>query len=147
MRDANNGAQFQLRGIDLQEVSIAKPTPGTNPPTHFNFDLTIEANVDAPQKMVINSVRVRIKGETSDQPLGSLTCACIFSVANFDEVITMKTETYAEINEAFAEALNSIAVSTTRGVMFGVLKGTFLHYAFLPIIDIKGLKKNQPPQN
>ena len=147
MPDANSGAQFQLRGIELHELFIAKPAPGTNPPAQFNFDLTIECNVDAPQKIVTNSVRVRIKGESSDQTLGSLTCTCIFSVANFDELVTMKTETYAEVNEAFAEALNSIAVSTTRGVMFGALKGTFLHYALLPIIDIKGLKKNQPPQN
>lgn len=147
MPDANNvAAQFQLRAIELHEVIINKPAPGTTPPARFNFDLTIESNVDAPQKLVINSIKVNIKGDNLEVVLGSITCATIFSVANFEEVINMKSETLAEINESFGEALNSISISTTRGVMFAELKGTFLHNAFLPIIDVKGMQKQVPKQ-
>jgi hypothetical protein len=56
----------------------------------------------------------------------------------------MTSENLAEINEAFAETLNSISISTTRGVMFSELKGTILHHAFLPIIDVKALQKQTP---
>lgn len=132
---------YQLRAIELHELTIHKPAPGVKPPAHFNFDIRMEANVDKPQKLVINSAIIKIAGDNKDQILGSINCACIFSVANFDELITMRSETEADINEIFAETLNSITIATTRGMMFSELKGTILHYAFLPIIDIKTLKK------
>ena len=135
---------FQLRAIELHEMVINKPAAGTTPPGNFNFDIHVEANVDRAQKVVINSVQIKIKGDTYEGILGSIICACIFSVGNFEEVVTMKTETEAEINDAFAEAINSISISTTRGIMFSELKGTFLHFAFLPIIDIKAMQKNAP---
>jgi hypothetical protein len=140
--DANTVApSFQLRGVELHELTIHKPLPGAAPPINFNFEVNVVANVDSNKKLVINATHVKIKGDKLDAVLGSITCACIFSVANFEDVITMKTENLAEINQAFAETLNSISISTTRGVMFSELKGTALHYAFLPIIDIKSLSK------
>ena len=33
--------------------------------------------------------------------------------------------------------INSISISTIRGIMFSTFKGTYLHNAFLPIIDPK----------
>ena len=138
---------FQLRAIELHELSIFKPAPGAQPPVTFNFEISLDANVDHSQKLVINNTRIKIKGDQNEAILGSLICACIFSVANFEEVIKMKEDGQADIDEAFVEAINSISISTTRGVMFSELKGTVLHYAFLPIIDVKGLKKNLPPQS
>ncbi|HEV8515132.1 MAG TPA: hypothetical protein VGQ59_17745 [Cyclobacteriaceae bacterium] len=132
---------FQLRGVELHELTIHKPVPGVATPANFNFEVSVVANVDSNKKLVINATHVKIKGDKQDAILGSITCACIFSVGNFEEVITMKSETLAEINETFAETINSISISTTRGVMFSELKGTTLHYAFLPIIDIKSLAK------
>jgi hypothetical protein len=34
-------------------------------------------------------------------------------------------------------AMNSISISTIRGIMFSTFKGTYLHNAFLPVIDPK----------
>jgi hypothetical protein len=134
---------YQLRAIELHELTINKPAPGSKPPANFNFDIRMEATVDKPQNLVINNATIKIKSGNNSEVLGSITCACIFSVANFDEVVTMKSETEAEINETFAEELNAISISTTRGVMFSEMKGTFLHYAFLPIIDIQALLKQK----
>lgn len=138
---------FQLRAIELHELVLPKLAQGATPPAKFNFDLNIESSVDAAQKIVINRIKVNIKGDDANTVLGSLTCACVFSVANFEEVITLNGNAPADINEAFAETLNAISISTTRGVMFSELKGTFLHFAFLPIIDIKAMQKNAPATN
>jgi len=132
---------FQLRGVELHELTIQKPLPGAAPPVNFNFEINVQANVDSNKKLVINTTKVKIKGDKPDTVLGSITCACSFSVAIFEEVVTMKSETLAEINQGFTETLNSISISTTRGVMFSELKGTMLHFAFLPIIDIKSLSQ------
>lgn len=139
--DKKGDAIFQLRAVELHELNIKKPILGTPPVANFNFEISIETTVDHPQKIVIVATRVNIKGNDQQTDLGSIICACIFSVANFDEVVTMHSPTSAEVSHSFAEALNSIAISTTRGVMFSELKGTVLHHAFLPIIDIKSLAK------
>lgn len=137
---------FQLRGVELHELIINKPQANVAPTSNFNFEIHVEANVDSNKNIVINTTRVKIKGDKPDIILGSITCACIFSVANFADVVTMREDNLGEINEAFAETLNSISISTTRGVMFSELKGTFLHYAFLPIIDVKALQKQLPQE-
>ena len=131
---------FQLRGVELHELSIFKPAQGSPPVVNFNFEVSVETNVDNNQKFVIAATKVKIMADDKTTLMGSISCACIFSVANFDEVITMK-DSQADLHESFAATINSISISTTRGVMFSELKGTILHYAFLPIIDIKSLSK------
>lgn len=140
-------AAFQLRGVELHQLIINKLAPGAPPPGNFNFDVQIESNVDAVQKVIINSATIGVRGDNQPGLLGSITCTCFFSVANFEEVVVMRSQTQAEINDAFAETINSITISTARGMLASELRGTYLHFAFLPIIDVKGLKKNLPVQN
>ena len=39
------------------------------------------------------------------------------------------------LSDSFILTINSVAISTTRGLMFSSFKGTFLHEAILPLID------------
>lgn len=133
-------ATFQLRGVELQELVIHKVAPGSSIAT-FNFDISVETNVDVNQKIVIASTRIKILAEDKITELGYVSCACVFSVANFDEIINVRSDNVIDLIEPFAETINSISISTTRGYMASELKGTVLHYAFLPIIDIKSLTK------
>lgn len=133
-------ARFQLRAIELHELAIHKLNPGFVI-TNFNFEINVQTNVDRNQKIVIASTIVRINADDKTTEVGRVNCACIFSVANFDEVITMKSDNSFELIEPFAETINSISISTTRGLMASELKGTILHHAFLPIIDVKSLSK------
>lgn len=136
-------AKFQLRAIELHELAIHKVAPGFSA-NNFNFDINIETNVDSNQKIIIASTRVKINADDKKTELGRVICACVFSVSNFEEVVQMKAENTFELIEAFAETINSISISTTRGLMASELKGTILHYAFLPIIDVKLLTKATP---
>lgn len=56
---------------------------------------------------------------------------------NFNEVIHADAEGIVTLPQDLADILNSISISTTRGLMFSAFKETFLHNAFLPIIDPK----------
>lgn len=135
---------FQLRAVELHELFLNKPAPGSPPFTNFNFTVNVESNADKDKKLLIALTKVKIKGDSQTSEIGSLTCACIFSVANFEEVIAIRANGQVDLSPPFANTINSIAISTTRGVMFSELKGTFLHYAFLPVIDVKGLVKVAP---
>jgi hypothetical protein len=133
-------AIFQLRAIELHELVISRLAPGLQV-NNFTFDIGIETNIDQNQKVVIVSTLVRITADDKITELGRVNCACVFSVQNFEEVIVAKDDHVFELANSFAEAINSIAISTTRGFMASELKGTILHYAFLPIIDVKTLSK------
>ena len=133
-------AKFALRGIELHELIVSKLPPGFLI-NNFHFEINIETNVDQSQKLVIASTRIRINADDKTTEVGRVICACIFSVANFDEVIKQKNENHFELIQPFADTINSICLSTTRGFMASELKGTILHHAFLPIIDVKTLAK------
>ncbi len=113
------------------------PDPGAI----LHFEVKIDSNVDAAQKLIIHSVTIRVKNESRDTELGHLVCACVFSVSNFTDFVMIAENKQVQIEPAFADVLNSISISTTRGVMFSEFKGTALHMALLPLIDVKTLNK------
>ena len=48
-----------------------------------------------------------------------------------------------DIPENFIITINSVALSTTRGLMFSLFKGTFLQGAILPLLDPSQYKKER----
>lgn len=134
---------FQIRAVELHELAIHKATPGFST-GNFNFEINIETNIDRHQKVVITSTKVRINAEDKKTELGRVTCACVFSVDNFEEVVQMKNENTLGLMGNLAETINAISISTTRGLMASELRGTFLHYAFLPVVDVKLLTQLPP---
>jgi len=137
-------AKFQFRAIELRELTIRKD-PGFAV-KNFHYEISIENAIDREEKIVIILTSVSIFGGdgTHGAELGTISCECIFSVENFDEVVAMSPSGDSfEILEPFLETISSISASTTRGYMASELKGTILHHAVLPIVDIKTLSKVQ----
>ena len=133
-------AELQLRAIELLNSSLQLPSTPSNPPTSFNFNISIESKADAKNKIVFVIVNVEIRNNDQSFILGSITLSCIFEISNFSEVIQTNSEGQFVIPEGLVHVLNSISISTTRGVIFSTFKGTFLHGAVLPIIDPKQIE-------
>ena len=130
-------ADLQLRAIELLNNSLNLPaTPDFNF-SSFNFNISIESKGDANNKVVFVIVNVEIRNDDQSLILGSVTVSCIFEIANFTDVIQLNAEGQAIIPGGLIHVLNSISISTTRGVLFSTFKGTFLHNAILPIVDPK----------
>lgn len=132
---------FQLKALELHEHSLIKPAGQGLSITNFNFDINLESNVDINSKLVIIFTKIRILADDQSTQLGSLTSATIFSLANFDDVVKLHSNNSFELPDELANTFNSIALSSTRGMMFSEFKGTLLHHALLPIIDLKSLRK------
>jgi len=130
-------AEMQIRAIELLNGSLHLPAAPNTAIATFNFNIGIESKVDAPNKLVFVIVHVEIKNDDYSLVLGALSVSCIFEIVNFDEVIKIEENGTLTIQQPLIETLNSISISTTRGVMFSTFKGTFLHGAVLPIIDPK----------
>lgn len=131
--------EMQIKAIELLNNSIILPPNAKNPITNFNFNLNIESKADVTKKLVFVIVNVEIKNDDQSLIIGTISVSCVYEIFNFEEVIKIEVDGKINMPPKLVETLNIISISTTRGVMFSTFKGTFLHNAFLPIIDPKML--------
>jgi hypothetical protein len=78
--------------------------------------------------------------EAKDILLGTLTTSHIFYIENYDEVVTKNESNETVLPNSLIVTLNSISLSTTRGVMWATFKGTILHNALLPMLGPKQIE-------
>jgi hypothetical protein len=127
---------FQLKGIELLHSSLIHPNKDISEINLFNFDIKIEHKVNFEKKILFVICSIEISDNERDQKFGSISVNCLFGIDNLGEFIEPKTK-MIKLPDQIAIMLNSITISTTRGVMFSQFKGTFLHHAYLPVIDPK----------
>jgi len=132
---------LQLKSIELLKGSISLPSVPEVSLNNFNFNISLESKADATNKILFVIVSVEIRSEDQNHVLGSLAVSCIYSIVNFDEVVKIEVDGKLNIPQPLVEILNSISISTARGVMFSTFKGTFLHNAFLPIVDPRSFQQ------
>jgi hypothetical protein len=133
----NFSVEMQINAIELLESSMTVPTNSNQSVTNFNFNVSIESKADATNKLIFVIVSAEVKNDDHSFVLGTIRVSCIYSILNFEEMIKTNETGNLEVNPTLVDILNSISISTTRGVMFSTFKGTFLHAAVLPVIDPK----------
>lgn len=126
-------ANFQIKAIELLETCINAPKLPLIEETIFQFDINLEHRILADKGIVIVICTVSIFNEVKEPLLGKLRSSCIYEVENLSQFINTETKA-VELPEPFAVTLNSVSLSTTRGLMFSFFRGTFLHNAVLPIL-------------
>lgn len=132
---------FQLKSIELLKVSISLPSVPEVSLNNFNFNISLESKANSTNKFLFVIVSVEIRSEDQNHILGSLAVSCIYTAVNFDEVVKIGADGELDIPQPLVEILNAISISTARGVMFSTFKGTFLHNAFLPIVDPRSFQQ------
>ena len=128
--------EFQIKAIEILNSSLIEPKKKLPKVVEFQFDISLEHRISLEKDTIIVICTVSIFNEIKDQMYGQLCASCIYHVVNLNE-IAKKTPTKNQLPTQFLMALNSISVSTMRGLMYSSYKGTFLHNAILPIIDPK----------
>jgi hypothetical protein len=142
--NSNIKAELQLKSIELLQSSLSTPRNTNINMSSYTFNISIESRGDATNKLVFVIVSVEIKDAEQTLLLGSIAVSCIFEIANFKEVIQIDPAGQVIIPEGLMHILNSLAISTTRGVLFATFKGTFLHAAVLPMIDPTQITNDNP---
>ncbi|HEY6082285.1 MAG TPA: hypothetical protein VIU45_02435 [Chitinophagaceae bacterium] len=130
---------FGLKGIEIiQSVLNPLPKPGLNE-EGFIFNIQVEQKIDAANKLIHAIVHIHVLSNEVESELASLSTLCVFHVENLDEVLKKENEKM-QLPDHFINTLSSIAISTSRGIIFTLFRGTYLHRAILPIIDPAQLK-------
>lgn len=134
---------FNIKSIELLDYSITFPIKPIKEQTSFRFDMNIEHRFKLETKTIFVIVTFNILTQDTDIKLGNAKISCIYNIANLDEFIN-KGE--ISIPNDIIVTLNSISLSTCRGVLFTLFRGTFLHNAILPIVDPKKFTKVSSPE-
>lgn len=132
---------FQIRGMEILDSCLNAPTSPLPPNPKFQFDLAIEHRINLENNLVIVICKVGIRNESEEILFGELRGSCIFFVEKLKDYFDPQTNKLS-LPDDFVVKLNSVTISSMRGLMFSFFRGTFLHQAVLPIIDPRSFEKN-----
>ena len=135
-------AIFQIKSIELVDFKLDQLRQPLPAQTTFHFNINLEQLINPENKLVIVVATIVILHEDKTTVLASLKASCIYEVANFDE-FKMEGTLQVSFPESAVITFNSITISTVRGLMFALFKGTHLHTAILPIFDPTSFVKNK----
>lgn len=139
----NQNVRIQLQGIELLKSQINTPEINDFKTDKFHFNIKVSAKVNPERRFIVIITNVNVLGDQLTEVLGYVEISCIFFIENFEEVIEI-SGIEANIPQKIIDSLNSISISTLRGVMFEQFRGTILHHAYLPIINPKTLNYALP---
>lgn len=125
---------FKIAGIELIEYSIKQPFEVLPEQFECRYNVNIEHKVDKQSNRIICIMTFEVIAEESSLCLANAKIGCIFDILDMNQLIENDD---IHIPDQFIVTLNSISLSTCRGVMFGLFRGTYLHNTVLPIIDPK----------
>lgn len=135
----SDSIEYQIKGIEILEFNITEQSEkhGTN--ITYGFGFRLDHTLDIENKTITVICSLKISDDADKVQFGSLKASCLFEIAEFETYVKS-----APINvifpEHFLHSINAITLSTIRGIAFSHFKGTFLHHAILPIIDITTLE-------
>jgi len=133
--------KFLIKGIELLDSNITYPKAPLIGEVVFKFDINVEIKIINEQSLIMAIVSVGILDNKTIDKYGFIRVNCIFGIDNFASFVNSDTKK-VDFPKPFITSLNSIALSTTRGIMFDQFRGTFLNGAILPILDPTFLEKN-----
>lgn len=125
---------FQIKGIEILESSIIAPKNKLDSNIVFGFDLEVKQSFNLENELSIVTSTVNVFDNNTKVKLGHLTASCIFYIEKLENYID-KEKNILTLPESAIIMLNSISISTIRGVMYGVFRGTFLNGAILPVVN------------
>lgn len=136
---------FNLRlvTINLLSLNIERFSGQEIDLLDLKFNMNIEQRIAKDSRQVVVILNIKISDTPDNKTMyGEITVGCIFEIENILDYESNDKEKTIILPNGISEILYSIAISTTRGVIYSELKGTHLQGALLPIIDPSSLIKN-----
>ena len=130
----NNNLQFKIQATELLEIQLFQPKMEFDLNT-IEFKIELEHKLDLKQNLL--AVFCSVSMVSRDNQLGRIVVNCLYFVNKLNAISSQKQ--YKKEMKFLTDAVNSISISTTRGFLAAITRGTFLHDAILPIVDPRHL--------
>lgn len=134
-------APYQIRGIELHEVNFTFPAALVQEIKTFHYNINIQHRVNPEKKLVFVDTSIEILMQDKKTKLAFLKASCIYYVEAVLDFRSKVKQDLFDLPQDLVSSLNTISISTTRGIMFAQFRGTYLHNAILPILDPNSLNK------
>ena len=135
--------RWAFDGIELTNITL-HPKPDANYlGSEFKFDMTIEIKVNAERRLAIAFTKVLVQDSVTEAILADLGAVCAYRIENFEEIFHLDGKGLYQMSDTIRTLINSLSISTCRGVLWAELRGTYLHKAVLPIFDPKSFAKKE----
>jgi len=122
-------SNFELRPM-LKQIDLEK----------FQIDISVQVTVSPEvQNIAFTVTNIGVKQYDGTEVYARLGVIIAYRVENFNEVFPIEEGKHVILPEVHT-LLTSISLSTTRGILFSQLRGTYLHKAIIPVIDLTTLK-------
>ena len=141
MKEENN-ISFRLKNVELLQSNLSAVNVSISSETLFKFNINIEHLINLNENAIAIKpiVEIFIEEHNNKTILGGLSASLVFEFENLPSFVK---DNEVKLPTEIINAINSISISTVRGIMFSTFKGTYLHNAFLPIIDPKLFNENK----
>lgn len=137
--------ELRLHAVEIIRQVLNPATEQEVTDGQWNFQILLEHRItDQKAECIAVECTVKVSSAKDENLIGEVTGSCEFYIGGLKQFIDVK-KGHLNFPEEALHLLNSITISTMRGLMFGVFRGTALHNAYLPIIDPKDFtsKKEQ----
>ena len=135
-----NDIGFKIKNIELIQSNLSSIDNEITIDTIFKFNINIEHLVNSNEKCIVVKPSIEIFTDKSNTILGMLSASVVFEFENLNGFII--NDELKLPNDIFI-AINSISISTIRGILFSTFRGTILHNAILPVIDPKAFSPKE----
>ena len=134
METTKKTAQLQYIAIEIVERAMVLPESLTEAPANFNFNITVNVQVNELESLIIPRVSIIVSNKEDGADLGKIVVNNVIKMPNLHEFL-VESDGKNGVQQGLIKKLSETAISTTRGVMWDSFRGTFLHGAILPVID------------
>jgi hypothetical protein len=127
---------FQIKEIRVSSFTINESL--MNVDAEIGFGILLQHLFDSEHSEQIVQVEIEAGTLPEKAPMVVLHSACHYHLTGYQDWLQSQPEEHripGILPSGLATALNSISISTTRGVLFERLRGTSLQGVVLPIID------------
>jgi hypothetical protein len=135
--------EFRIHDIQILQFSLDNsrehPDLGANHP--YTFDISSSVLLDSALKLIAIDFNVKLftNKEKSDK-VCELTVRMSFNILNYDEIVKIDGGK-VNIPEPVIHHLIALTLSTSRGILFDKLQGSFLSSVIMPIFNVTEFKK------
>lgn len=137
----NPEVDFRLIQIEQHGFGLSIPE-GFKVAQEFQFGITLESFINSEKKRLVVTNRVDVRDSGGAYLLGYLIAKYHFELIGIEYIKQNKKGKHL-IPDELQLAVNTVALSTTRGLMFGQFNGTVLQGAILPLIDPANFSINE----
>jgi hypothetical protein len=131
---------FRIKNIEIGQSNLVAINYVLANDVVYKFSINIEHLVDIDQNVIVIKPTVVIFVEDEKSILANLSINLVLEI---EDLAKYAIDKEVKLPSEMLITMNSIAISTLRGIMFSTLKGTYLHNAILPVIDPKSFYINK----